>query len=430
MVPVDNFGRGAMKAAKEVVLSREELHRRVWERPMRDVATELGISDVGLKKLCRRNGIPTPPRGYHLMNQGVQKAKAAVALPPRGPHQPEQLRFRIPTEAMPAACEVAAVAAQRAFHAPAALRPEHKQAVEALLKQLQGMVDRRKTDRRGMVAIQATGFPIHVSPSSFDRAIRILDSLLTRVASFGGKPSPLMNEHRQPSIGFSFEEFDFHFSIEETSRRVELPRPLRPRRSAENPLLLQYVRNWTMEPTGHLTLSAWGPGSGGYKKVKDGAEQIEARLDQLMSWVFTQTALAKEEARIEAERRNKAVAYLHEKDKPRLAAEFAARSRRQLEVEARNWRRAQNLRQYITAVEAAGQDASRNTHSSKSGFDEWITWAKSQIELLDPISTGEACTMPPEPQPKVYSEIPKIYLEFDDPVEAEKALEREPWRRY
>ena len=46
-----------------IVLTRQDLYDRVWTRAMRTVAPELGVSDVGLKKLCKRLDIPTPPLG-------------------------------------------------------------------------------------------------------------------------------------------------------------------------------------------------------------------------------------------------------------------------------------------------------------------------------------------------------------------------------
>src|SRR6201997_2741458 len=47
-----------------LTLSREDLYELVWSKPMRDLAKDFGISDVGLAKRCRRLGIPVPGRGY------------------------------------------------------------------------------------------------------------------------------------------------------------------------------------------------------------------------------------------------------------------------------------------------------------------------------------------------------------------------------
>jgi len=45
-------------------MKRSELHEKVWSMPMMKLARELGISDVGLAKACRRHAVPVPPRGY------------------------------------------------------------------------------------------------------------------------------------------------------------------------------------------------------------------------------------------------------------------------------------------------------------------------------------------------------------------------------
>ncbi|MPY75152.1 MAG: hypothetical protein GEU87_12910 [Alphaproteobacteria bacterium] len=45
-------------------ISREELFALVWEKPIQDVATELGVSDVAIGKMCARLQVPKPPRGY------------------------------------------------------------------------------------------------------------------------------------------------------------------------------------------------------------------------------------------------------------------------------------------------------------------------------------------------------------------------------
>jgi hypothetical protein len=47
-----------------ISLTRQELYDRIWAEPVDTVAKELGISNVGLGKACRRHDIPVPPRGY------------------------------------------------------------------------------------------------------------------------------------------------------------------------------------------------------------------------------------------------------------------------------------------------------------------------------------------------------------------------------
>lgn len=44
--------------------SREKLYEEVWAQPVREVASEYGVSDVALAKTCRKLEIPLPGRAY------------------------------------------------------------------------------------------------------------------------------------------------------------------------------------------------------------------------------------------------------------------------------------------------------------------------------------------------------------------------------
>jgi hypothetical protein len=46
-----------------VEFTREELYKAIWSKPCVKLAANLGISDVGLAKACRRLSVPRPPRG-------------------------------------------------------------------------------------------------------------------------------------------------------------------------------------------------------------------------------------------------------------------------------------------------------------------------------------------------------------------------------
>lgn len=52
-----------------LVFTRRQLYERVWSTPMSRLGPELGLSDVGLRKLCERLDIPTPPVGYWAKRQ-------------------------------------------------------------------------------------------------------------------------------------------------------------------------------------------------------------------------------------------------------------------------------------------------------------------------------------------------------------------------
>lgn len=57
-----------------------QLFDRVWETPVLQLAQEIGASDVGLAKACRKAGIPLPSRGYWAKQPTKRPAKPK--LPP------------------------------------------------------------------------------------------------------------------------------------------------------------------------------------------------------------------------------------------------------------------------------------------------------------------------------------------------------------
>jgi|GEM_PF-6494196 len=72
-----------MNAPSKSIITRLKLYEQVWQRPTTLMAKEFGLSDVGFAKLCKRNDIPRPPRGYWAMLQ-VGKAPPRAELPMPG----------------------------------------------------------------------------------------------------------------------------------------------------------------------------------------------------------------------------------------------------------------------------------------------------------------------------------------------------------
>lgn len=72
---------------------REELYKLVWTAPVSEVARKLGVSDVGLAKLCRRATIPLPGRGYWARVESGQQI-STEPLPPAPAGLPHLLGIR------------------------------------------------------------------------------------------------------------------------------------------------------------------------------------------------------------------------------------------------------------------------------------------------------------------------------------------------
>lgn len=50
-------------------LTRKELYEKVWSQSVSSLAKEIGISDVGLAKICKRYNISRPSLGYWAKKQ-------------------------------------------------------------------------------------------------------------------------------------------------------------------------------------------------------------------------------------------------------------------------------------------------------------------------------------------------------------------------
>lgn len=74
-------------------LSHEQLYERVWSTPMQRLAAEFGFSDVGLCKICYKQGIPTPPRGYWMMSD-ARKTALRPPFPPQDAGSDEPIVIR------------------------------------------------------------------------------------------------------------------------------------------------------------------------------------------------------------------------------------------------------------------------------------------------------------------------------------------------
>lgn len=70
--------------------TRQALYDLLWSKPKTVVAAELGLSDVGLGKICREANIPIPPRGYWARIKAGQKP-ARIPFPVRGLGQTDEV---------------------------------------------------------------------------------------------------------------------------------------------------------------------------------------------------------------------------------------------------------------------------------------------------------------------------------------------------
>lgn len=226
-------------------LTREELYELVWTTPMSRLAAAFAISDVGLKKLCARHDIPTPPRGYWA-RQDAGRAPARPSLPPSNARAPIQLRVA-PTD------EHAAVMQDALATAIAeAKRPDNRISVADRLQRPSTLVREAKErlreagqDQAGIIERPSGCLDIRVSRAQLTRALRLTDAL---VKAFERRSWEVVVQTDRTFV--HVDDVPLALTIEESLETFELP----PRPQFTNSYSFHYNRRELgRRPSGHLT---------------------------------------------------------------------------------------------------------------------------------------------------------------------------------
>jgi hypothetical protein len=247
-----------MNKDNELVLTREELYKLVWGKPMRDLSVELGMSDVGLRKLCHRNGISTPPQGYHLMSEGPRKKRLVKKLAEPTRNQETDFTFTKNSKNVEKKSNEMELEWVNLLHSSKA-EPDSKQVkhISRVINSITDKLNRKKLDERGIVIIPNSSFPIRTSPKMIDMAVNTLENLLSRLIMMGASLPDTTERNSRLLLTIQWNNYKFSFRVEEFTNRFEVPVSEQPKRS-----YMFYRHQWKYVPTGKLTIEINGPGYG------------------------------------------------------------------------------------------------------------------------------------------------------------------------
>jgi hypothetical protein len=366
-------------------LTRQALYDLVWARPMRTVAAELGLSDVGLKKACARADIPVPHRGYWA-RLAANKAVHQTPLPPRGPGMPEiafgetHRAYRWPPDPEAELAE------------PEPVEPvfeETLDSVEARIRKIVGKVSaqpltnphpqlRRLIDkdaervRKYAASNYSWDKPLFDSPFE-QRRLRILNTLFWAFTRVSGKPSLSGQVARDTTVGFGggYIQFKLDHPSAKTNRWDEAQvhggkiDTLR----LEIPALAKEV--------GHKNV--WSDGEG--SKLESQLTDIAVMFVLAAEVQYRSGALHSYKYRLESrEKARKEVIRLREeaerKERERLI-ELERQRRERLLGYARDYRAAEDIRAFTSIVA---------TKLEGNEVQQWVGWAREVADRLDPLA--------------------------------------------
>jgi hypothetical protein len=339
--------------------NRKDLYNMVWATPLRLLAQKYRISDVGLRKMCKRMMIPVPNNG-HWARLPINRV-APLKLSARYSGD-DEVRLELRTKKDDSDKEALKELTEE-FKANHVVRIYEKltdpdELVIASQKILHGK-EGRSYRQEGMMTCSRNGLNICVLPENVDRALCFMDAVIKALEKRGHN---IRLRHSQT--------FAVIFDVEiEISFRDKLKREPDNTRSYPSTRLV---------PTGLVCFRSRVHYND--KEWKDGTQTIEQQLPAIMA------KLELEGGRIADERiwRDKQDAIRERKEK-KIAA-IKARKEKEL-AEFKNmlgqsvrWKKANDLRDYIDAREKHALE--NNQHDEK--FIRWLEWARKKADWYDP----------------------------------------------
>lgn len=385
---------------RRTVYRRTELFEQVWSEPMRTVASRYDVSDVALKKICRRLAIPTPEAGYWNKRPDRRRARPPLPVAPEGvgevldvhrydvlvatvAQMPEALRALMKTE------RSKAIAVSTSLEAP-----------DPMIAAAAAVVARSKPDSEGMVS---TGghrcLTLHASPPQADRALRIMDALIKALQHRGLRVEIAPVEARNPRkpegqagetpygtrvlVGDAW----VVLKIAEKMRFERPPGPTPPKGLNERELMSWHWRHRPPEPyyvpTGILELFANCDGE--RASWRDGRRRLESLLPDVMARLHALAyrrrvaaeETAREQAEREADRAREEEARRHAAEQERIGRDFLAGLGR--------WREAKLVREFVAETRAVLHELSWNLDDG-SDLAKTLRWAEGHASRIDPLA--------------------------------------------
>lgn len=420
---------------KPLTVSREDLYELVWSKPMRELAKDFGISDVGLAKRCRRLGIPVPGRGYWArLDAGQQPYRPKLS--PRDPERfDDEALTAVPSQDRSEGdqgSESEAAIAQRddvwlqeklnfeelpenAIEVPTATRKwdptiaQCRDGLEEAAKKLraskkaaekaekwpewrkrtqwdeEGYEWRHVKDRGQRLSDTHKAVCFRVSLGTYKRALSIVNALALAAPARG---FTVREDEKEGRIVFAGHDAEVQLRVTE------------PLESKTRPVT-RYDGKVEQEkyyvPTGRLRIALQiGYGEGPIVEDK-GSHPLESQLNRVFSRIYRQVVKAWREERrhqkfhreLEEEARQRAEAARIREERERAIAEARMR-RRRLASEANRWMQANRIRDYVAHIRARASDRT----GANVKLSEWIEWALNVATTLDPTERRLGQTTP------------------------------------
>jgi hypothetical protein len=360
-------------------MARTELYEKVWKIPMQKLATEFGLSDVGLAKLCKRHQIPVPGRGYWARIQFGQKLKQ-IALPVPANSTIETIRI-VASEKRLASNEEP----RDEQPTPTIEVSSDRPITHRLILRMDNSILRGKKDERGLpLTRRGRVLPLHVSLDTLPRALRILDTLFVALDTAGYKiewPSPYNTRidviSLDEKVGLSISEIIERKQHKMTEDEISWQKTDRwwtaPRWDYMRTGRLKFVVDSVEVP--HLQ-HAWADRK--KQKLENCVGEIFVAFEKTANAVKTYRQDCAEAARQRAEEQIRA-------EKQRRKEEEYNRKFDVLSKHAEAWRKANQLREFAASLKESAKSPAVSL-TQKAGIVRILDWIERHANFVDPLT--------------------------------------------
>lgn len=392
--------------------TRHELFDLVWEVPMVHLGSQLGLSDVGLRKICVKYGIPLPPRGYWMRKQmGKADARPELTEPKFNPviefgesidaevkeiKRKEREKLLISLESYEVRT-INKLKDLRCVQTAAAITAYIKELEKRSKQSYDSVKDAPpKWPPTSVFSYQyfysrKEQIPIRATAKNAIRAVCMADQLIERFEAKGIKVELVENTYRQRREMYAKKEGERY--------QIEFREPWTKGTPSKELIKLEklatgydYYRSYMEIPKGILTIILGGHYSG--KMFTDAKGKLEAQLGAVVEFIEAKLDAAIERTKqLEAERKESA-----RKEKIRQYNGLIEASRKQqIEIalkEAERHEELMRLDEYLKRIEcglAGVDDAHREVAEQwlslvRSRFDKEL-WVNSRIRRFKKIAT-------------------------------------------
>ncbi len=228
------------------------------------------------------------------------------------------------------------------------------------------------------------GFSVDISPQSLSRVKRVLQTLISELKREGYQTFDYKRYSNPAITGFIKDGEKYSISIYEASTKLEKP--------------IKRKKTWVYNGANHDYYETIEYGSGGKleihlshddlyvrRSIKDTSKAtLESQLGKI-SVIFREMAVEAKAAREEREKRE--LQYQAEKKRKEdllWARKVKEWKWEQLSTVSEEWDQLQKIRRLIEVVES-----NQTINQVNPGCENWLIWAKSQLESKDPIKLAE-----------------------------------------